>query len=292
MASPIVRSHTVQSRSPPAPHVALFLLDEFRLFVDGQDTAPSMCAQRLLAYLALTGGRLRSVVACALWPDVLDAQALASLRTAIWRADRCVNGIVSRDSSSIALAGFVTVDVADLVEHASQLLGSAAPSPGGHRSDTVRVSPELVIEFGGRSELLPGWHDDWVECERERLRQLRLHALEAASSRMLRLGQFSLALEAAFEAVRSEPLRETAHRAVIEVHLAEGNTAEAVNAFRRYRSLLRDALGLEPSERLVAWLNARLSYAWCEDPGRKQVAIDATSQPFTVGSWRPTRGRW
>jgi hypothetical protein len=158
------------------------------------DTAPSMCAQRLLAYLALTGGRLRSVGACALWPDVLDAQALASLRTAIWRADRCVNGIVSRDSSSIALAGFVTVDVADLVEHASQLLGSAASSPGGHRSDTVRVSPELVIEFGGRSELLPGWHD-WVECEREHLRQLRLHALEAASSRMLRLGQFSLALE-------------------------------------------------------------------------------------------------
>lgn len=66
---------------------------------------------------------------------------------------------------------------------------------------------------------------------------------------MLRLGQFSLALEAAFEAVRSEPLREPAHRAVIEVHLAEGNTAEAVNAFRRYRSLLPDDLGLEPSER-------------------------------------------
>ena len=291
MASPIVRSHTVQSRSPPAPHVALFLLDEFRLFVDGQDTAPSMCAQRLLAYLALTGGRLRSVVACALWPDVLDAQALASLRTAIWRADRCVNGIVSRDSSSIALAGFVTVDVADLVEHASQLLGSAAPGPGGHRSGAVRVSPELVIEFSGRSELLPGWHDDWVECERERLRQLRLHALEAASSRMLRLGEFSLALEAAFEAVRSEPLRETAHRAVIEVHLAEGNAAEAVSAFRRYRSLLRDQLGLDPSERLVAWLNAQLSHARCDGLREQQVAIEATSRQFRAGSGRPKRGQ-
>jgi len=267
VASRAVRSHTAKPRSPQTPHVALFLLDEFRLFVDGQHVAPSMCAQRLLAYLALTGGRLRSVVACALWPDVLDAQALASLRTAIWRADRCANGIVSRGGSSVALAGFVTVDVADLVRHASQLLGSATSNPGGHCSDVVQVTPELVAGFGGRSELLPGWHDDWVECERERLRLLRLHALEAASSRMLRLGRFSSALEAALEAVRSEPLRETAHRAVIEVHLAEGNAAEAVSAFRRYRSLLGDHLGLQPSEQFVAWLNAQLSHARCNDSG-------------------------
>jgi DNA-binding SARP family transcriptional activator len=272
--------------------VALFLLDEFRLFVDGQHVTPSMCAQRLLAYLALTGGRLRSVVACALWPDVLDAQALASLRTAIWRVDRCANGIVNRGGSSIALAGFVTVDVAELVEHASQLLGSAASNPGSHRSDAVRARPELVVECGGRSELLPGWHDDWVECERERLRQLRLHALEAASSRMLRLGQFSLALEAALEAVRSEPLRETAHRAVIEVHLAEGNAAEAVNAFRRYRSLLRDDLGLEPSERLVAWLNAQLSHARRDDSGssRSRSTPLLGRSGLAPGGWHEATG--
>jgi DNA-binding SARP family transcriptional activator len=182
--------------------------------------------------------------------------------------------------------------VADLVEHASQLLDLAASNPGGHRSDAARVRPELVVEFGGRSELLPGWHDDWVECERERLRQLRLHALEAASNRMLRLGQFSLALDAALEAVRSEPLRETAHRAVVEVHLAEGNAAEAVTAFRRYRSLLRDHLGLEPSERFVAWLNAQLSQVRCDGLREQQLAIGATSRPFRVGSRRPTRGRW
>jgi SARP family transcriptional regulator, regulator of embCAB operon len=50
--------------------------------------------------------------------------------------------------------------------------------------------------------------------------------------------------------VRAEPLRESGHAALIQVHLAEGNQSEAVREFVRYRALLNTELGLEPTARL------------------------------------------
>jgi DNA-binding SARP family transcriptional activator len=47
--------------------------------------------------------------------------------------------------------------------------------------------------------------------------------------------------------VRAEPLRESAHAALIQLHLAEGNQSEAVREFTRYRALLNAELGLEPT---------------------------------------------
>ena len=44
-----------------------------------------------------------------------------------------------------------------------------------------------------------------------------------------------------------EPLRESAHRRVIEVHLAEGNHAEALRQYQPCRLLVRDELGLGPT---------------------------------------------
>ena len=52
---------------------------------------------------------------------------------------------------------------------------------------------------------------------------------------------------AALSAVQAEPLRERANAAVIRVHLAEGNQADARREFRRYRALLQRELGVEPT---------------------------------------------
>jgi DNA-binding SARP family transcriptional activator len=50
--------------------------------------------------------------------------------------------------------------------------------------------------------------------------------------------------------VRAEPLRESAHAALIQVHVAEGNQSEALREFTHYRALLNAELGLEPTLRL------------------------------------------
>ncbi len=42
----------------------------------------------------------------------------------------------------------------------------------------------------------------------------------------------------------------TTHRLVLEIHLAEGNVSEAQRHYRHAASMLRQELGIEPSEQL------------------------------------------
>ena len=60
-------------------------------------------------------------------------------------------------------------------------------------------------------------------------------------------GDYDLALEVALSALHSDPLRESAHRAVIRVHRAEGNVHEARRAFATCRSVLTQEIGVDPS---------------------------------------------
>ena len=96
--------------------------------------------------------------------------------------------------------------------------------------------------------------EEWVRLEQERFRQLRLHALEALSGCLAEAGDFGAAVQAALAAVSGEPLRESAHRRVIEVHLAEGNPGEAVRQYRLYEAIAADELGIQPSPRIRALL--------------------------------------
>jgi DNA-binding SARP family transcriptional activator len=94
--------------------------------------------------------------------------------------------------------------------------------------------------------------------ERERIRQRMLHALEMLSRRLVSVGRFADAIEAALTAISADPLRESAQRALIEAHAAEANWAEALRAFESYRDLIRRELGVNPSRDLTAFVDRRL----------------------------------
>lgn len=108
-------------------------------------------------------------------------------------------------------------------------------------------------------DLLPGWYDDWVLLERERARQLQLHVLEIVANELIGLGRLAAALEFAMRALQMEQLRESAHRLVIRVHLAEGNVCEARRQFECCRRILRNELGVHPSDQLRDLIGSQYS---------------------------------
>ena len=71
-----------------------------------------------------------------------------------------------------------------------------------------------------------------------------------SANRLTGAGRFAEAFELGLAALAGEPLRESAHRALVRVHLAEGNVGEAVRQYELCRSLLREKLGVEPSEQM------------------------------------------
>ena len=225
----------------------LTLLGGFRL-EDG--TAPVRLqpgGQRLVALLAVRGPLTRACAAGTLWPAGPRGHGMASLRTTLWRLGRLAEPPVTTSPTHVRLAAAVEVDLERLVAAASRLVEDGlAPEAGMH--DLLRCSA---------LELLPGCDEDWVLIERERLRELRRRALEALSEAERARRRYAIAVDAALAAIRLEPLRETAHRALISAYLDEQNVAEAARAYRTFRALLRSELDVEPSPALAELLAAR-----------------------------------
>jgi DNA-binding SARP family transcriptional activator len=215
----------------------LVLLGAARVEHDGQRLPLTEALVRLLAYLALDGGPVRrSSLAGTLWPDCTEQRALGNLRSALWRIHRVEPGLVEIRASTLMLGTDIGVDARDVVVASRALLQP-------QRDDDVAAFLWLIDD----AQLLPGWDDHWVLFERERQRQLRLHALETLAELLCRRGDCGVALDAALAALRIEPLRESAHRAVIRIHQAEGNLVEARRQYEACARLLWDELGLAPS---------------------------------------------
>jgi DNA-binding SARP family transcriptional activator len=211
--------------------------------------------QRLVAYLSLCRRPARTAIAGQLWPEVPEGNAHRSLRSALWRLQKIAPGVVQVSGGTLSLARSVRVDVRELTVWAQRMLEPRSEVDAG-----------TVPDVGLRGELLPGWYDDWVLLERERLRQLRMHALEALAEKLAAAGRYGEAAQAAYAAVVVEPLRESAHRAVVRVHLVEGNLAEAVRAYDAFRTMLAEELGVAPSSQMDR-LISDLPRVGCRLPG-------------------------
>jgi DNA-binding SARP family transcriptional activator len=178
----------------------------------------------------------RRTVAATLWPEKPGERAVGNLRTVIWRLPA---GLVETNGAHLMLAKGVRCDVADFTARVRRLIdGVAPPAP----ADLDRALYE--------ADLLPAWSEDWVAIERERIRQLRIHALDTLSMRLTEAGRYCEAIAVGLAAVAAEPLRESAHRTVITAHLAEGNHAEALKHYEVFRKRLASELGLDPSPQL------------------------------------------
>ena len=79
-------------------------------------------------------------------------------------------------------------------------------------------------------------------------------------------------------AVYADPLRESAQRALIAVHLAEGNVVEAHRVFTRYRRLILDELGVEPAIALQAPVDGMGTACSC-------CTTSPTTPPWESAAW-------
>ena len=231
----------------------LTLLGGFDLCAGADPVRLSRAAQRVLALLAVVHRDKpvsRTTLAERLWPDTPPERAAASLRSALWRMPRLRGRpLVTPFAAGVRLAPEVEVDLWEAEDRVRVLCGEVAP-------DLQALEDLSFLDV----DLLPAWYDEWLLVEQESFRQRRVHALEHCSEALRDRGRYTEALTAALAAVRCEPLRESAHRRVIEVHLVEGNQSEALRQYDVYRKLLATELGLAPSpviRRLVAPLLGR-----------------------------------
>ena len=210
--------------------------------------------QRLVALLALQGVRRRSYAAGVLWPESTEAHAGASLRAATCRIDQLAPGLLMHDRRELSLSTNIRVDVREFVDYVCCICVAQQPDRPTPR-EAATCLPLLL-----HGDLLPGWYDDWVVYERARLQQLRIQALEVTAARLIERGDIAAALIAASEVVAIEPLRESAQRLLIRIHLHNGNYHAALRDYRAFQSQIQRELGIAPSGQLQALVRPLLRH--------------------------------
>lgn len=224
--------------------IALHLLGSFDVrTADGASVTTTAGAQRLIALLALRSRIVsRAAIAGALWPDASRSLGAVRLRAVLARIDPLTRTVLLVTAGGVGLDPQCAVDYRSARALADHVLDSAAETTTATSGETRSTIAVLCLE------LLPDVYDDWALEEAEEWRLVRAETLESLVASLSRDARPSLAMHAAQSAIRNEPLRETAHVALVRLHIAAGNHGEALRAFGRFSATLSEAVDVGPSD--------------------------------------------
>jgi len=251
------------------PSLKVQLLGDFRLTYGGESVGEidTPRLQSLLAYLLLHRGapQSRRRIAYLFWPDSEESQALTNLRNLLFRlrhrlpdVDRFLE--VDRKILRWVEDASFTLDVAQF-ERALREAEVVAASRGDgtkERAALERAALERAVELYS-GDLLPSCYDDWIETDRQRLRQAYQGALVRLVDLLEAMREYRDAIQVAERLVRHDPLREVSYPRLMELQALAGDRAGALRTYHRCATVLEDELGVEPSgvttevyERLLA----------------------------------------
>ena len=258
----------------------------------GRDVSfPTRKALALLAFLAVEGGRhTREKIAELFWPESDAEQArgslrytLATLRGALGEADGAAHCLADR--------GVLAFDVGAPFELDTQTVKAAyaasAREPRGAVEVLARAAGLCRGEFleGFSLRDAPGF-DDWASLQRAVWHRCMGAALDRLSQAQWEQGALEAAVETATRWLRLDPLDESAHRRLVQLHLAAGDPTAALRAYEACRAVLGRELGAEPSpetESLVERARAGASAAHGSRPAPPRRRADASFETPLVG---------
>lgn len=219
------------------------LLGQFDVRLDGKPVAiASRAGQSLFAFLALTAGTVhrREKLAGMLWPDTTDENARRNLRQDLWRIRKATAGAAPDVPYLVADELAVGFNAgAEYWLDAAQL---------EHLPAGVASSADLIARASlYRGELLPGFYDDWVVLERERLQAHFEQTMQELLQRLIGESHWQAVLEWSERWIALGHSPEAAYRALMLAHAAWGNTAQIASTYERCQKALRQDLGVEPS---------------------------------------------
>ena len=233
--------------------------------------------QALLAYLAMNAGRRlpRERLINLLWSDRGDSHARSSLRQALFGLRRDLAAI---NPAPLVFDGDIVVVNASAISTDMAKFERLAPS--GLVAD-LSLAAEL---YGG--ELLDGVvvrdpaFEEWLATERGRLREVLIGVL----SRLLAHLTGTEAIVLANRLIALDQLRESSHRTLMQVYVAQGQLEPAIRQYHICRDVLWRDLQIKPSkqtENLYREFVERRYQASSADKTLPRVA--ESKQPPTAG---------
>lgn len=185
------------------------------------------------------------------WPDTPLEQARSSLNSTLSRLRHAFPEhvgpvIVSEGREAFSLADDVelSTDVETFV-HDVRIDDQPFDEQALTKQEAARLKNTLDLY---RGDLLPGWYDEWLLVERERLRHLYIVGLSRLMAHFGDIGALELAITYGRRLLALEPLREQVHRSMMDLFMRSGHRAAALKHYAECCDLLEEELGVKPME--------------------------------------------
>jgi non-specific serine/threonine protein kinase len=228
----------------PIPMLEIRLLGQFNLRQEGLPVEiPSRPAQTLLAYLLLNLGtsHRREKLAGLLWPDASEANSRSYLRKALWTLRK---SIPPREEGmdEYFLADDLSIAFSEDTDYwlDTAVLDSELPA-----SAPVEDMIAVVSAYGG--DLLPGFYEEWVTLERERLRSTYSQKMSALLVKLVGECRWVQTVEWGERWIALGEAPEPAYRALMIAHANSGDMAKVAATYERCVEALREEVNVEPS---------------------------------------------
>ena len=210
---------------------------------DGAEVPVRGATLALLVLLATEPREVSTESLCErLYPGSGSDQAYDALKMAIYRARKLLGarGVIETTERGYRVAENVVVDIRFLAQ-----IVRAVRSRSIAKAIETRLDAIYDRLAAGRPAVYASW--EWFDPVE---RNLRLASREIGSylaERALRERNTERALEVAQQLTLLDPLDEAAHELTARVHLARGDRASALHAYRRYAEDLQRQHGMDPS---------------------------------------------
>ena len=253
----------------------IYLLGQFKLQSgDIPIDLPSRPAQAVMAYLALNPGVSirREALASLLWPDAAESNARSYLRQALWRIRKSLESgsLIWEDYLQISDISVLFDDRSDGWVDANKMLEPI--------QEIAESEIEQVVNLY-RGELLPGFYEDWVVLERERIQAAYHQKMNLLLERLVQTRRWDQAMDYAEQWIQLGHTPEPAYRALMHAYAGQGDLGMVSATYQRCLEALHRELGLEPSsETMILYEQIILGDTDTLDT-RSISFIDTTVQP-------------
>jgi DNA-binding SARP family transcriptional activator len=273
------------------------LLGSFQIQREG-NAVTAICQPRqqvLLAYLILRchTPQPRRQIAYTLWPDSSDEQASTNLRRELHHLRQALppcDQLLTSEARTLGWRGGLgcDVDVAMFEEHLAQAWRAAQVGRPREERDHLELA---MRAYGG--DLFPDCYDDWIQEDRERLRQGFQHALERLARLCEDARDYAAAISYAERLVLADRFCESCYRQLMHLHLLNDDRPSALRIYHTCSAMLQQELGVGPSPatealytRIVRVEQVQLRSAEAGRPVARSLLVGRSEE------WQVLRSAW
>jgi WD40 repeat protein/class 3 adenylate cyclase len=232
------------------------LLGQFDVRLDGKRVViSSRVGQSLLAYLALTTGTAhrREKLAGLFWPDANDEKARTHLRQELWRIRKAIPPQNLAPDQEYLIADEYTLTFNRQSDYWLDVEILERPD-----DDPESLTASLSLYQG---ELLPGFYDEWIVLERERIHNVFESKMNQLVDKLVELERWIAVQEQCERWLALGHASEPAYRALMISYSARGDMAKVSAIYQRCVEDLHEQFGVEPSPETHTLYNGLLKGA-------------------------------